>query len=51
MKGTIPDLKKNMCEFIFDEESIYEISEPYLKFWTDGRTDGRTDKLSLPTEI
>ena len=27
-----------MGQLIFDEESIYEISQPSLKFVTDGRT-------------
>ena len=28
-----------MGQLFFDEESIYEISKPYLKFVTDARTD------------
>ena len=32
-----------MGHLFFDEESIYEISKPYLKFVTDGRTDKRLD--------
>ena len=30
-----------MGQLFFDEESIYEISKPYLKLVTDGRTDGK----------
>ena len=42
-----PDLKKNMWQLFFDEESIYEISKLYLnKFWMDGRMDGLTDGRS-----
>ena len=40
-----------MGQLFFDEESIYEISKPYLKFETDGRTDGHTDghaKSNMP---
>ena len=43
-KGDNPDLKKNTGQLFFDEESIYEISKPYLKFVMDGRTDARMDK-------
>ena len=32
-----------MCQLIFDEESIYEISNLYLIKFCYGRTDGRTD--------
>ena len=28
-----------MGQLFFDEESIYEISKPYLKFVMDGRTE------------
>ena len=46
-KGDNLDLKKNMGQLFFDAESIYEISKPYVKVVTDGRThrqmDGRTD--------
>ena len=33
-KGDNPDCKKNTGQLLFDEESIYEISKPYLKFET-----------------
>ena len=36
----IQSLKKNMCQLFFYEESIYEISKPYLNFWMDAWTDG-----------
>ena len=37
-KGNNPDLK-NMCQLIYGDESIYEISKLHLyKFVTDGRT-------------
>ena len=45
-----PDLKKNMGQLSFDEESIYEISKPYLKFVTDGRTDGRAQS-NMPLQL
>ena len=34
-------LKNYMGQLIFDEESIYEISKPKLKFVTDRHTDGQ----------
>ena len=35
-----------MCQLFLDEESIYEFLKLYLnKFWTDTRTDARTDKM------
>ena len=34
----IIQILKNMGQLFFDAESIYEISKPYLKFVTDGRT-------------
>ena len=32
--GDNPDFKKNTGQLFFYEESIYEISKPYLKFET-----------------
>ena len=37
-KGDNPDLKKTRVIFFYAE-----LIKPYLKFVTDGRTDGRTD--------
>ena len=37
-KGDNPELKKNTGQLFFDEESIYEISKPYLKICLYGRT-------------
>ena len=31
-KGDNPDLKKKYGQLFFDEESVCEISKPYLKF-------------------
>ena len=36
---------KKTNQLFFDAESIDEISKPFLKFVTDGRTDRRTDGL------
>ena len=51
-RGDNSDKKKYTVKLLFDEESIYEISKPYLEFFflngrTDARTDGRTDKPKL----
>ena len=35
-------MKKNTGQLFFGAESIYEISNPYLKLVTDGRTVART---------
>ena len=35
-----------MGQLFFDEECIYDISKPYLKFVTDGRTVSRTEGLT-----
>ena len=40
----IIQIEKNMDQLLFEEECIYEISKPYLKFIMDGRMDGQTDK-------
>ena len=52
--GDNPDLKKNMGQLFFDEESIYEISQPSLKFVTDGRTGAWTEgqaKGNMPLQL
>ena len=41
-KGDNPDLKINMYQLFFDEESIYEISKLYLNNFCNGRTDAHT---------
>ena len=39
-----------MCELFFDEEPIYEISKPYLKFGMDGRAD-RKAQSNMPLQL
>ena len=43
-KGDNPEFTKNTGQLFFDEESVYEISKPYLKICLDGQMDGRSDK-------
>ena len=39
-----------MGQIFFDEEPIYEISKPYLKFLTDGRTHASTHGRTSPKQ-
>ena len=39
-----------MGQLLFDEECIYEISKPYLKLVTDGRTDVQAQS-NMPPQL